>query len=67
MQTQPQPHPRCFDCRHFRNDPDYLEKTFKGLNCLSSGRASVRKDDGICQHHEIYLGANDRCDDFSPR
>jgi hypothetical protein len=56
----------CLQCSRFRNHPDYLESVFKGLNCLSSGRASVRKDDGICLENDLYLSAADWCDRFVP-
>ncbi len=58
---------RCVDCRHFRNSPEYLEATFKGLSSLSSGYASVRKDDGVCEEHGIYLSAMATCERFSFR
>jgi hypothetical protein len=58
---------RCVDCRHFRNSPEYLEATFKGLAALSSGYASVRKDDGVCGEHDIYLSAMSSCERFSLR
>lgn len=65
MNPRPNPGVRCIRCTHFRNDPDFLEAHIQGLNCLSSGRASVRKDDGLCLHNDLYLGANDWCEDFS--
>lgn len=55
---------RCIDCRHFRNAPAYLEAVLKGLSTLSSGYASVRKDDGICLVNDVYLSARDWCDKF---
>jgi len=55
----------CINCTHFHNSPAYLEQVFKGMNTLSSGHASVRKDDGICSLHDIYLSADDQCDEFS--
>ncbi len=58
---------RCVDCRHFRNSPQYLEATFKGLSSLGSGYASVRKDDGVCEEHGIYLSAMASCERFSLR
>jgi len=51
-------------CRHFRNSPDYLESLFKGMATLSSAHASVRKDDGVCLKHDLYLSARDWCDAF---
>ncbi|HEX9461152.1 MAG TPA: hypothetical protein VGB82_01010 [Alphaproteobacteria bacterium] len=59
--------PQCRDCRHFRNDPEYLEAVFKGLASLSSAYASVRADDGICLRHDRYLGAGSWCGEFSTR
>ncbi len=55
---------RCIYCTHFRNSPDYLEQEIKGLNTLSSGHASVRKDDGICLKNDVYLSARDWCEKF---
>jgi len=52
-------------CRHFRNDPAYLEAAIPGLECLSSGAASVRGDDGLCLRHDRYLGAGRSCADFA--
>jgi hypothetical protein len=63
MQNQPA-NKRCINCSHFKNTPDYLEQTFKGMNTMSSGHASVRMDDGICNLHEEYLSAYDWCDKF---
>jgi len=48
----------CLTCRHFHNTPQYLEAVYKGLSSLSSGWASVRKDDGICEERELYLSAS---------
>jgi hypothetical protein len=56
---------RCGDCSHFRNDPDYLEATFKGMTSFSSAHASVRGDDGLCTRHDRYLGARSFCADFT--
>ena len=56
--------PCCIRCRHFRNSPAYLEDTFKGMITLSSGHASVRKDDGICLKHDLYLSASHWCGQF---
>ena len=57
----------CIDCKHFRNSPKYLESVFKGMSTLSSGYASIRKDDGICLIHDEYLGAEDWCEKFERR
>ena len=57
---------KCLNCRDFRNNPRYLETVFKGLNVLSSAYASVRKDDGICLLHDLYLSADACCESFTP-
>ena len=56
---------RCGNCAHFRNDPAWLEQAIPGLASFSSGDASVRAEDGICQHHDRYLGAYASCADFA--
>jgi hypothetical protein len=61
---QPPAHRRCLQCTHFRNSSAYLETVFKGMNTLSSGHASVRKDDGICLKNDVYLSASDWCNKF---
>ena len=63
MQEQPA-NMRCIYCSHFRNSPAYMEQVYKGLNTLSSGTASVRKDDGICLKNDVYLSARDWCGSF---
>jgi hypothetical protein len=55
---------RCIYCKHFRNSPTYLEEEIKGLSTMSSGHASVRKDDGICLKNDVYLSARDWCESF---
>ncbi len=55
----------CLNCAHFRNSPAYLESVIQGLNTMSSGYASVRKDDGVCQLHDLYLSAAATCEQFS--
>ncbi len=55
----------CRFCRHFRNDPAYLEAATPGLNVLSSGHASVRGDDGLCSRHDCYCAASSVCADFA--
>jgi len=54
----------CGGCRHFRNDADYLERTFAGLTAMSSGRGAVRAGDGLCSRHSLYLGRDAWCDEF---
>jgi hypothetical protein len=56
----------CIACVHFHNSPEYMERVYPGLNTLSSGNASVRKDDGICTLHDLYLSANAHCEQFAP-
>jgi hypothetical protein len=54
----------CGACRHFRNEPGYLEAEIPGLSSLSSGAASVRADDGVCMRHGLYLAAGNVCAQF---
>lgn len=54
----------CRQCHHFKNDPAFIEATYPGLTAMSSGYASVRNRDGLCDYHEIYLSANDHCLQF---
>jgi hypothetical protein len=58
---------RCQACRHFRNDPAYIEAAFKGLTSFSSGYASARADDGLCTLHDLYLSADSTCSCFDPK
>ena len=62
--TRPQDDRCCLACAHFRNSPEYLETVFPGLKTMSSGHASVRKDDGVCLLHDQYLSADAHCDQF---
>jgi len=56
----------CRRCRHFRNDPKFLEAALPGLTAMSSGYGSTRAEDGICLRHDRYLGAHSSCADFLP-
>jgi hypothetical protein len=64
-QAQTQASGHCGNCSHFRNDPAFLEATFKGLTSFSSAHASVRGDDGLCTRHDRYIGARSFCGDFT--
>jgi hypothetical protein len=55
----------CADCVHFQNDPVALEKAWPGLTSMSSGFASVRAQDGLCDLHALYLSNRDGCGDFA--
>jgi hypothetical protein len=57
----------CQKCVHFENDPAAIEKTFPGLTVMSSGFASVRDRDGLCNYHQLYLSAGDSCESFAQR
>lgn len=57
----------CRNCRHFRNDAGYLERSFPGLTGLSSGYGSTRSDDGICTRLDRYLRAESSCAEYSPQ
>jgi hypothetical protein len=54
----------CRNCAHFNADPAMIEQAYPGLTALSSGYASVRDEDGLCNYHQIYLSANDSCADI---
>jgi len=56
---------RCETCKHFRNDPAYIEEAFRGLTSFSSGYASARADDGLCTKHDLYLSADCTCPHYS--
>jgi hypothetical protein len=51
---------------YFRNSAEYLERIYPGIKTMSSGHASVRKDDGICSLHDLYLSADAHCDEYTP-
>lgn len=55
----------CFGCVHFRNSPEYLESVYPGIKAMSSGFASIRKDDGICTLHDLYLSADAHCGQYA--
>jgi len=57
----------CQDCAHFQNDPTFIEAAYPGLTTMSSGFASVRDRDGLCNYNQIYLSARDSCPHFAPR
>jgi hypothetical protein len=57
----------CRNCDHFYNDPARIEATYPGLTALSSGYASVRDADGLCNYHQNYLSARDTCPGFTHR
>ena len=59
--------PSCQECTHFQNDPALIEAAYPGLTIMSSGFASVRDRDGLCNYNQIYLSAWDSCPHFTPR
>jgi hypothetical protein len=56
--------PRCQNCAHFQSDPALIEAAYPGLTTMSSGYASVRDRDGLCNYHQIYLSGRDTCASF---
>ena len=54
----------CSQCRYFSDNPAEIEKTFPGLNALSSAYGSVRADAGICSRHDLFLTPRHQCGDF---
>lgn len=59
--------PSCQDCAYFQNDPSHIEAAYPGLTTMSSGFASVRDRDGLCNYNQIYLSARDSCPHFVRR
>jgi hypothetical protein len=57
----------CEKCAYFHNDPTLIEDAYPGLTTMSSGFASVRDRDGLCDYNQIYLSARDSCPHFTPR
>jgi hypothetical protein len=57
----------CRNCAHFENNPAVIEKTYPGLTVMSSGYASVRDKDGLCNYNQLYLSAWDSCPGFTLR
>jgi hypothetical protein len=64
MKASGEPRAACRSCRHFHNDPAYLEAEIPGLSALSSAYASVRADDGICTLHGRLQNARSWCPSF---
>lgn len=58
---------RCAGCRHFVLDRDAIERAIPGLSSLSSARASVMADDGLCRLHDRLASARGGCADFTSR
>jgi len=54
----------CQNCAHFQNDPALIEKAYPGLAVMSSGFASARDQDGLCNYNQLYLSARDSCTYF---
>lgn len=64
--TNPRSGRICQKCAHFQNDPALIEAAYPGLTILSSGFASVRDQDGLCNYNQLYLSAWDSCPHFAP-
>ena len=54
----------CRDCRHFTNDPEAIERHYKGLTAMSSAYGSTRAADGICARRDLHVTAGDGCAQF---
>jgi hypothetical protein len=57
----------CAHCVHFERDPLAIENAVPGLNVMSSGFASVRSDDGLCNFHDRHVAARATCAAFTAR
>jgi hypothetical protein len=53
--------PSCLDCSQFNSAPLEIEAALPGLASLSSGYASVRSNDGLCNFHDRYVAASSVC------
>jgi hypothetical protein len=56
--------PICQKCVYFQSDPATIEAAYPGLTIMSSGFASVRYQDGLCNYNQLYLSARDSCPHF---
>ena len=54
----------CGRCIFFDNSPATIEAAFPGLSTMSSGSASVKAQDGLCNKHDLYLSFHDVCPAF---
>lgn len=57
----------CERCVHFDRDPLTIENAVPGLTVMSSGFASVRADDGLCDYHDRHVSARATCASFEAR
>jgi hypothetical protein len=57
----------CANCKHFNADPRDVERATPGLNAMSSGFASVRSGDGLCDFHDRHVPAHATCAAFAAK
>jgi hypothetical protein len=57
----------CAHCRHFDADPVRMEAMTPGLNTMSSGFASVRSGDGLCDFHQRHVPTHATCAAFAEK
>ncbi len=57
----------CANCAHFNSDPRAVEAATPGLSALSSGFASVRSSDGLCDVHDRHVPAHATCVSFAAK
>lgn len=57
----------CASCRWFENNPLKMEQAIPGLRVMSSGHASIRAQDGLCERLDRYLSADYSCEQYQPR
>jgi hypothetical protein len=55
----------CLDCRNFANQPDWIERRYKGLIAMSSAYGSTRAEDGFCAAHDLHVMTGDYCNQFA--
>jgi hypothetical protein len=57
----------CVNCKHFNADPLDVEAATPGLNTMSSGFASVRSGDGLCEVHQRHVPSHATCASFAEK
>jgi len=57
----------CANCKHFNADPLAVEAATPGLSAMSSGFASVRSSDGLCEVHDRHVPSHATCASFAEK
>jgi hypothetical protein len=57
----------CESCARFLDDPQELERLFRGINALSSAWGSTRGRAGVCAVSGRFRDPSPACRDYAPR